>query len=234
MGHFLAISAIRDSNIDDVAEAVVQFALQHNVDCELIDAPADDEKPSRDTSIFAPSNGWITILWPEYFNSHDFATCQRLSQQLKTVVCTVHVYDDDYWAHALFDSGEWIDRFCSVPDYFAENDADAQRLADEYKGNPSAFAERFSLVPDSIAGYFVQFPARQPRKSILSMFKRSHHQTPTGKVVADDEFEIENFWVFTDFWKRLGIVYPDDMTKWKKRIRLHRKFNERFPELGEL
>ena len=75
---------------------------------------------------------------------------------------------------------------------------------------------------------------RQPRKSFLSIFKRSQALTPTGKVAADDEFDIDNFWVFTDFWKRLGILYPDDMSQWQKRIRLHRKFNERLPELGEL
>ena len=121
------------------------FASQHNVDSELANPPAGDENPSRDGSVFAPLNGWTVILWPEYFNVHDFVTCQHLSQQLKTVVCTAHVYDDDYWAHALFDSGEWVDRFCSVPDYFAENDSDAQRLTHEYKGNPSVFADRFNV-----------------------------------------------------------------------------------------
>jgi hypothetical protein len=107
-------------------------------------------------------------------------------------------------------------------------------LSDEWQGNPAAFAKRFKIQSDSIAGYFAQFRVRQPRRSILSMFKRSQPQAPTGKVASDDEFDIDNFWVFTDFWTRLGILYPDDMSQWQKRIRLHRKFNERLPELGEL
>jgi hypothetical protein len=34
-----------------------------------------------------------------------------------------------------------------------------------------------------------------------------------GKAFADDEFELSNFWVFTDFWRRVGISYPADVSK---------------------
>src|SRR5262245_40098153 len=113
MGQFFAVSAIRDSCVDGVAEAVVQYAIQHNVEVGVSDPPADEAKPSRDALIFAPVNGWSVIVWPEYFNIHDFAACQALSQNLKTIVCAAHVYDGDYWAHGLFDSGEFVNRFCS-------------------------------------------------------------------------------------------------------------------------
>jgi hypothetical protein len=226
MGYFLAVSAISDSSVNDVTSAIVDFTSRNAVESSVRGRAENGYTPSYDALVFDPLGRWTVVLWPEFFNIHDFAACAEVSGRLQTEICSVHVYDDDYWAHGLFDRGEWIDRFCSVPDYFAENDADAERLAAEWKGDPAAFAAHFQVSAATIAPYFSQFRARpSPRTDV---------RLPTGKVAADDEYELENFWVFTDFWKKLGIEYPQDVSSWSTSIRLARNFSRRLPSLGDL
>jgi len=44
----------------------------------------------------------------------------------------------------------------------------------------------------------------------------------------DDQFPLGDYWVFVDFWKRLGIMYPD-MREPVTRVRLNRFYNKRLP-----
>lgn len=230
MGYFLAASAIRNSSVVDVANAIVEFTSRHDVQSSILATAQGEYTPSSDALVFDPADDWTVVLWPEYFSIHDFAASLEMSQGLQTIICSAHVYDSDYWAHGLFERGAWLDRFCSIPDYFADSDADADQLAAEWRGDPVAFAGRFQVTAEMIAPYFSQFRAR-PHDSNIRLLRID---TPTGKVAADDEFEIENFWVFTDFWRKLGIEYPQDVSRWSSCIRLGRNFTRRLPSLGDL
>ena len=44
-----------------------------------------------------------------------------------------------------------------------------------------------------------------------------------------DEFELGDFWVFTDFWRALGITYPDPPSGSEFVVRLSRRFSRRLP-----
>ena len=118
MGHFLAVSAFRDRSVQSVSDAVVAYAKRFDCDCE----PATGGEPddSRDALVFPPENGWTAILWPSYFNIHDIELCRNVSSALAAIVSTVHVYDGDYWTHALIESGTVRDVFASMPYYFAD------------------------------------------------------------------------------------------------------------------
>jgi hypothetical protein len=230
MGYFLAVSAIRNSSVADVTNAIVEFTSRHDVRSSILESTQVEYTPSSDTLIFDPANEWTVVLWPEYFNIHDFAASLEMSRRLQTIMCSAHSYDGDYWAHGLFERGAWPDKFCSIPDYFAENDADAERLAAEWRGDPAAFASRFQVSEAMIAPYFAQFRARP----LDSNIQPPQFDLPTGKIAPDDDFEIENIWVFTDFWRKLGIEYPQDVSKSSSCIRLGRNFMRRLPNLGEL
>lgn len=43
---------------------------------------------------------------------------QSLSSQLPGPVMNLYIYDDDYWGYFLWQGGEELDRFASLPDYF--------------------------------------------------------------------------------------------------------------------
>jgi len=76
-----------------------------------------------------------------------------------------------------------------VPDYFSPPDAES------WAGDPARFSEALGVDPETIARYLV---AVDP-----------DGEESLGKAFEDDEFEIDDYWVFTDMWRRMGITYPD-------------------------
>ena len=69
---------------------------------------------------------------------------------------------------------------------------DFQRMA-AFNSEPSRLAATFRISPDVIRPYLADADALPD---------------PEGKAYPDDEFPVGDFWVFTDFWRRLGITYP--------------------------
>ena len=120
MGLFLAVTAIRAEHAH-VMEAICRYAQGHGVRCQAMDA-ANGREPSEhtDVAIFRSVDGWSRVLWPVYFNVHDFPVAKFLSAELGTMVSTINVYDGQAWSHGLFEGGEELDRFCSMPSLDAE------------------------------------------------------------------------------------------------------------------
>src|SRR5437016_1801813 len=128
MGYFLAVSAFKDVPVDALARAVAEDAARYQVWTDATLPRTEEVAPRTDATLFDPVNGWTIILWPEYFNAHDFGACKRITAGLGCLASTVHVHDDDYWAHGLFERGDLLDRFCSQPGYFTESAEEEQRL----------------------------------------------------------------------------------------------------------
>lgn len=164
------------------------------------------------------------MLWPAYFNVYDFALCRDLAARLRYVVSTVHVYDGDYWEHLFLDGTNEIHKFSSYPTYFAKTAAEAEQFAAEWRGDPKALASLLQIPCERISGYLAHLPlepapADQPvpqpaerswlQKLLGSRPATTPPQRPVRKAYPTDEFGIEDFWVFIDFWRQLGITYPD-------------------------
>lgn len=190
MGSFLAVSAFKDVTAERVADAVVSFAAEHDIEAEVLNGGPADE--STQAAVFAPKGGWTVVLWPHGFNLHDVDACQRLTQTLGTVASTVHIYDDDYWTHVVLSSGEIVDRFASQPSYFEDV---AAPVAAAYAGNPAAVAATVGCTADDVAPYLRVTP-----EDGEETFARD-----------GDEFPLDSPWVFTDLWRAMGIAYPDDV-----------------------
>ena len=236
MGTFLAVSAVRDVSVEQIAQSIAQFAKLHAVAAELVNADSNDQSAEPDAWIFDPFNRWTVILWPQYFGGHDRAACQHITRELGTLACTVHVYDGDYWAHALFDAGEWVDRFCSEPNYHSEDEtsASARTLRDQWRGDPTAYSTRLGVESTAISGYFVQCPYYPDADEELSDDQRERLLNDLPRVAPDDLFALCDFWVFTDLWRRLGIEYPEDPGAWRTGVRFAVGFLKRLPDLGDL
>jgi hypothetical protein len=212
MGSFLAVSAFRDRSVDAVAESVRKFMSAHGVAFEFVNTAEPD--PHVDAAAYSPPNGWTVFLWPEYFNVHDIPLCEIVSRDLQTLVSTVHVYDDDYWTHVLFDRGELVDRFASMPGYFADDAGQAAMLERAWAGDADRLADALDVAPEVIRPYLVHV---DPEAAEMP------------KAFPDDESDLEDFWVFVDMWRRVGITYPEEVENYECLFRLGRDFMDRLP-----
>lgn len=150
--------------------------------------------------VYAPKDGWTVVLWPPYFNVHDVPLCSALSGTLGVVASTVHVVDDDYWVHTLCADGRVVDRFCSEPEVRPVG----------WEGDAEALARELGADGGVLRAYLTE-----PRPA---------------RAFPDDEFTLDDFWVFTDFWRRLGVPYPDDVGAYELAIQFADDFGDRLPE----
>jgi len=239
MGDFLAVSAFRTEDATALAQAVASYLEAHGVTCKVREEASGAGEPT-DAAIYGPENGWVRVLWPQYFNVHDFPLCGAISVQRQLVVSTVHVYDGDFWEHLFLNAGSVLHKFSSWPDYFAEDAEAAARAKTEWKGHSAALAAFLGLPADSFSRYFVHMPIDRPavppapaKKSLFSWFQKREGASstpPVTKAYDDDKFDLDNYWVFTDFWQRLGIKYPDPPNVGIiKVLRLDRRFGTKLP-----
>jgi hypothetical protein len=211
MSHFLAVSAVRGVPTAGVAAAIKEVVGRHGVGLEQVQAAMAED--GRDVRLFA-APGWSIILWPQYFNIHDLPMAESLSAELSTVVSTIHVYDDQYWTHGFFEQGRRLDMFASRPRFFDEEVDAAPIDPNEWAGDAELIARSVGVESGAVAGYLVHMDAPG---------------APTGRVHPDDDFPLDDFWVFVDFWRRLGIHYPADMGTAEASWRLSPGFDRRLP-----
>lgn len=214
MGHFLAVTAFQLEDEKQVTNALTEYCNRHGASATVIDNVATpDEK--RHALVYGSISGWTLVIWPAYFNLHDVPLSQQISEKLKIHVSTISVYDDDYWCHYLFNIGQKVDEFCSRPDYWAQSEEELAGFADQYKGSPEIVARNMNIDVTSINRYY------QP---LLE-------DKDYGKAYPNDTVELDDIWVFVDFWGKLGIKYPDDIAGFKSAIDLTTEFSSRLPQL---
>ncbi len=203
MGVFLAVSAFRRVDPAVLADALVSVAEGFGSSAEVVPGgPAEEHS----AAVFAPAGDWTVLVWPDGFNLHDVDTCVALTAALGTMASTVHVYDDDYWTHAVVANGTVLDLFCSVPDYFDDDPVWAVR----YAGRPDVVGEALRVDPALVGQYL------QPAKA-----------GPEAR--PGDEFALDDFWVFIDFWRRMGISYPSDLGASAVLVDLGDSWSQMFP-----
>ena len=215
MGHFLAVTAIRSESTQEVTRAVCDYLKSHAVDYELVPAttPLSED---RDAQLLAPSSGWSVVVWPTYFNVHDFALAKSLASREGWLISTVHVYDGDYWEHLALQGSTELHAYCSRPNYWADEPTELARVS-AFDSSPNRLASAIGVPASALAPYLVDVDALSPNE---------------GKAQPSDRFALDDFWVFTDFWRQLGIAYPDlTVTAASVVIRLSRWFGKRLPSV---
>ena len=244
MGLFLAVSAVRSLDSEAVVDAVCRYLAERNVGYEPVD---DEPTPDEDAAQFTSSGEWTIVLWPEYFLGYaDVA--QFLSRQLDALVLSVNIYDGDYWAQVVARSGEILDRFCSDPGYFCETEEEAEPLRQHWRGDAELLGKELGVASDEIRPYLVDVgelmaeidAARETASSGFFDRLRNRFQAKdpnslpwaAGKAHETDEFDLDDIWVFTDMWRRAGIVYPEDTTAFTARIRLDSDHIDKLSDYG--
>ncbi len=213
MGYFLAVTGFRTNVLEDVTTAIADYVAFYSVRVEFVQA---ESKPDyrRDAQVYAPVDGWIVVLWPEYFNLHDFPLVRSVAAARNWLVSTVHVYDGEYWEHLCCAGSKELHAFCSRPHFWENDSLDAFQQIMSYAFEPTRLATVLGIPERIIQPYLVD-------TDTLS--------DPEVKAHTGDEFALGDFWVFVDFWRHLGISYPNPPNGLAAVMRLSTGFDKKLP-----
>ncbi|MFX1497736.1 MAG: hypothetical protein ACFFBH_09435 [Promethearchaeota archaeon] len=204
MGLFLFASAVKNKSSVEVSASIKSYLARRNINTDVksfsewIDAKQKKDydihdvisEPISMTAVYPKLNNWSIVI---YNNCHfeEKEISKFVSIQLQTLVSLIEVYDSDVWYHYVFFNGNQVDQFCSSPEEY-ENRENWNSL----KGNLKKVSFYFDVEEQIIKPYFFQFNSEN----------RSNYQF--NKAHEDDRYPLGSEWVFIDFWKRLGIIYP--------------------------
>lgn len=202
MGEFVTVTAFKTDAASEVLDAVGRFFSSHGWPTERV----EDARPltGDDIAVYPPIGGWTVVMWPGYFT--ELAAAEFVSRETGVLASTVRVHDGDYWSHSLLRDGVFLDRFATMPDYFTDDPVQASRLKAKFAGQPLLVAEATGRPVEQIAPYLVHVELEDDEDEDEDGWDVP--EPAMGKAFPDDEFDLDNVWVFVDFWRRLGIVYP--------------------------
>jgi hypothetical protein len=194
MGDFIAVTAFKVQSVEEVMNCVVDYATLYNVTAEQI--PLNEPLDHRNNAHFyQPPGEWTIVWWPYYFNIHDFPLVRTIAANEGWLISTVHVYDGDYWEHLCCFGEIELHAFNSWPNYWKEDGGEDYDRILGYDSSPDRLAEALGIEPSVIQPYLVDVEAFHDYEE---------------KAYEDDEFPLASYWVFVDFWRRLGIPYPEE------------------------
>jgi hypothetical protein len=217
MGETLSVSAVANRTVAEVVQGLCGLTARFGIPTEVLAGPEAD--PERDTLVRPAPSGWTVIFWPE-LTLFDDSFYQGLSRELEALIAAAEIYDGGSWSHCLAEGGELLDRFSSAPEDHALGlqDEDAEQARRKWRGNAAVIAARLSVPVEVVSPYLVRH-ASVPHRQALGGLKGAlrwlglsgqRSEQRAIKAFPDDQFELDNCWVFTDFWRRLGIEYSDD------------------------
>ena len=214
VGAFVSVTAFHTTDAAALSAAICDYVQAHGVTCNAV---AVNDEFANNTLIFNPNNGWTVVFWPDYFVGFDVPIATALCRELHLLASVVFVEDGGYWAHVLIENGETLDRFCCHPAQMHTNPAEPPVDPQKWRGNAALLARKFGVPEASVAPYLrdldAEAEAAKPPKP--GFFKRFFAPAPprffAGSAFKDDEYDLDDYDVFVDFWRRAGIHWPADM-----------------------
>jgi hypothetical protein len=190
MGLFLSAVGVIDKEAVSVGHAIEAYAQRKSGSFEYVEGSPEEDG----TGVLAEQTGNVTVLLPHDFLNWD-QLAKELSSQLSTSVFSLHIHDGDLWMFLLFRDGSLITQFNPLPDYWAEV-SDQEKAS--WRGDAHAIANAVNGVDaSSIERYLVPWT--------------DEALSSEQKAYADDEFPIGLDWQMTDFMRRVGLPWPDDV-----------------------
>ena len=187
MGLFLALNGIIGKSQEEVIPHLTNFSKQNSGDC----VPEIGSTDNGDIAVVLESSGNTSLLLPHNFMHWD-DLAKYLSEKLNCPVFSFHIHDDDLWMYVLYESGDEIDHFNPIPDYWSDDLSEEE--INFWMGQPDKISKIIGIEPDLISDYFQRWDLEQDE----------------GKAYDNDEFEYCDAWQMCDFMKRIGLFYPMD------------------------
>ncbi|QGM46222.1 hypothetical protein [Methylocystis heyeri] len=199
MGLFLAASAFRRADPQEIAQACRDYFLSHGVDIETVPPGAPIDYAS-DVVVYEPQGDWAVVLWPQYFGVNVGAAACAIAGEKDWLISTVKIYDGAYWEHLAHLHGAEIHSHCSRPGYWDEEGA-----VSDWDSDPEELAEASGVSADALRPYLVD---------------AAKLESAEAKAFPEDRHELADVWVFSDFWRRLGVSFPEPDDKPAKVLRI--------------
>ena len=114
---------------------------------------------------------------------------------------------------------------------FAQEGEAARKRSAFWTADPAHYVSRFGVRPQDIAGYFEQCPYDPDADETITDEEREERLRNLVRVAPDDRHVLCDPWVYRDFWRRLGIHEPDDLSTWTAGVRLAESANRDLPDL---
>jgi hypothetical protein len=223
MGEFVTVTAFRTDAAAAVVDAVSQFFSSYGWPAGRV----EDAGPltGDDVAVYSAANGWTVVVWPGYFS--ELVAAEFVSREVGVLASTVRIHDGDYWSHSLLRDGVFLDRFATMPDYFTDDPEQITRLKAKFAGQPSLVAEAVGRPVEQIAPYLVHVVLEDDDDDDDD--DGYVPEPEVRKAFPDDEFDLDSAWVFVDFWRRLGILYPEWGAPHEARLRLAPGWSGKLP-----
>ena len=213
MSEFLAVTAFHSASTDHVVGAISKHLGAHGV-ASIFDGTATKPNDRTDAQVYSPVNGWAVVVWPEYFNVHDFGLVRAIATSTGWLVSSVHVYDSQYWEHLCVVGKREIHIYNSRPSFWRIDSPDDFVRISRYESDPQRLATYVGVPVQEISPYLVD---------------ANDLADPNAQANPDDECALGSFWVFTDFWRRIGIRYPDILKGMAGILRLDANYADKLP-----
>ena len=214
LGACVSTTAFRTSDAAALSAAICGLAQAHDLGCTAV---AVSDEFASNTLIFQPNNGWTVVFWPDNLVAQAVPIAVVLTRQLHLLASVVFVDDGGYWAHVLIEHGETLDQFCPRPGRVDPTPADAAEHLQKWRGDAALLARKFRVADELMAPYLrnldAEAEAAKPPKP--GFFARFFAPEPppfvAGPAFPDDEYDLDDYDVYVDFWRRAGIHWPADM-----------------------
>ena len=214
VGAFVSVTAFRTTDPAALSAAICAYVEAHGVSCTAV---AVNDEFASNTLIFQPKDGWTVVFWPDYFVGFDVPAVVAITRELRLLASTIFVADGGYWAHVLIENGEELDHFCSHPTQLNTRPAGPPVDAQKWRGNAALLARKFAKAESALAPYLRDLDAEEAaaKPPKIGFFARFFAPAPppfvAGPAFPDDEYDLDDYDVFVDFWRHAGIHWPADM-----------------------
>ncbi|MGN6438004.1 MAG: hypothetical protein ACTHMM_15800 [Agriterribacter sp.] len=188
MGMFLSLSCIVGKAQAEVVASLTNYAKSVSGGLEKENLPID----SDNCCVIKEAGGNTTIFYPYPYLEWDKSS-EFISRELNAPVFSFHIHDGDLWMYVFFVTGEIVDQFNPIPDYW--DDKLSEEEIESWKGNAKV-----------VASYFKNINQADIEK-YLSRWNLEAEENE--KAYAGDEFSNED-WQLLDFMKKLQFPYPLD------------------------
>jgi hypothetical protein len=227
MGEFIDAAAVRAAPAP-LAQALAGYLADHGVAATEVSDP-----DFADILLYPSAGGWTLMLWPQGAGGALTAAAEDLSRRLDAVASVISVFDGDFWSHVLFDRGDERDRFASMPNYFEEDPDRVEELRRRWAGHPAVVAATLDVPENQVAAYLVH----ESDDAEAEVDENGAYILPADYRPAmafdDDASPIGGTWVFVDFWRRLGITYPNSQSDPLLGLELSSGWASRLPDGAE-
>lgn len=186
---FLSMAIVSEYGKNIVSQHMEQYKKENNINFKLY------EKKHGSFLIFDNTENTENI-------------CEYLSNILDTSVMYLHVHNSSFWMYLLFKSGEVIDIFNPIPDYWGE------LLEEEYisfTGDADKICSCFSWVNSEDIKEYLKFWTDDMEDTPWSEeINEQDNKQIKYYAYPDDEFSYNNCLQFKDFLRKLTFDYPKE------------------------